>query len=67
MFNHSAQARAILTTKWVNIGTLHEIGRRNCGPWSPERRLKMAAALYALNVLSPARAGCIGSSGAAGG
>jgi hypothetical protein len=54
MFNHSAQAWAILTTKWVNIGTAREMGYRNRGPWSPERRLKMAAALYALNVLSPA-------------
>jgi hypothetical protein len=54
MINYSAQARAILTTKWVNIGTARKMGWRNRGPWSRERRLKMAAALYALNVMSAA-------------
>jgi hypothetical protein len=54
MINHSAQARAILTTKWVNIGTAREMGWRNRGPWSPVHRLKMMAALYALNAMSPA-------------
>jgi hypothetical protein len=54
MINHSAQARAILTTKWVNIGTIREIGLRNRGPRSAQHRLKMMAALYALNSMSPA-------------
>jgi hypothetical protein len=54
MINPHSMARSILTTKSTGVAHCREMGLRNCGPWSPERRLKMAAALYALNVLSPA-------------
>jgi hypothetical protein len=55
MINPYSMARTILATKsGGRIEHAREMGLRNCGPCSPERRLKMAAALYALNVLSPA-------------
>jgi hypothetical protein len=50
MINPSSLARSILTRKWTRIEHGREIGLRNRG----QCRLKMAAALYALNVLSPA-------------
>jgi hypothetical protein len=52
VINHASAARAILTAKVVKVGTLCEIGQRNRGPWSPERKAKMAATAYFLNHLS---------------
>ena len=54
MINPHSLARSILTRKLTRVDHGREIGLRNCGPWSPERRLKMMAALYALNMMSPA-------------
>jgi hypothetical protein len=50
MINPHSLARSILTRKWTRVEHAREMGLRNRGPRSP----KMAAALYALNVLSPA-------------
>jgi hypothetical protein len=54
MINPYAMSRSILTTKSTGVAHCREMGLHNRGPMSPERRLKMAAALYALNLMSPA-------------
>jgi hypothetical protein len=52
MINPSSMARSILATKSANVEHAREMGRRNRGPWTPERRLKMLTALQAVNAMS---------------
>ena len=53
MINHASLARAILTTKSVNVETCREMGRAHrYGPWDPERSRKMREALSVLNAMS---------------
>ena len=53
MINPASFARAILTTKSVNVETCREMGRAHrYGPWDPERSRKMREALSVLNAMS---------------
>jgi hypothetical protein len=54
MINHASSARAILTLKsGQGVEHAREMGlRNNRGPWSPERKAKMAASAYFLNHIS---------------
>lgn len=53
MINPASFARAILTTKSVNVETCREMGRAHrYGPWDPERSRKMREALNVLNAMS---------------
>jgi hypothetical protein len=52
MINHASLARSILDAKVSRIEHAREMGHRNRGPWSPERKLKMATTAYFLNHIS---------------
>jgi hypothetical protein len=52
MINHASLARAILTTKLVNVEPARAMGQRNRGPWDPEHSRKMREALSILNAIS---------------
>jgi hypothetical protein len=49
--NASAQARAILTMKSVNVEPAREMGRAQRGAWTPERSRKMREAFHAVMAL----------------
>ena len=52
MINHAATARAVLTTKAVNVERCREMGRRNRGPYSPETCRKVSDACRFIKSLS---------------
>jgi hypothetical protein len=52
MINHASLARSVLNTKSTRIEHARQMGLRNRGPWSPERKAKMAASAYFLNHIS---------------
>jgi hypothetical protein len=52
MINYAATARAVLTTKAVNVERCREMGRRNRGPYSPETCRKVSDACRFIKSLS---------------
>jgi hypothetical protein len=52
MINRAATARAVLTTKAVNVERCREMGRRNRGPYSPETCRKVSDACRFIKSLS---------------
>jgi hypothetical protein len=52
MINHAATARAVLTTKAVNVERCREMGRRNRGPYSPETCRKVSDSCRFIKSLS---------------
>ena len=52
LINHASLARAILTTKLVNVEPARAMGQLNRGPWDPERSRKMRETLAFLNSMS---------------
>jgi hypothetical protein len=55
MINHASLARAILTTKSVNVERCREMGRRNRGPYSPETCRKVSDACRFIKSSAEAR------------